>query len=45
MRGRDGGSAIKNPLVMQDQQEVRARSLGQEDNVEEETDTHSSVLA
>ena len=40
--GFPGGSAIKNPLPMQ---ETGARSLGQEDPLEEEMATHSSILA
>ena len=40
--GFPGGSAVKNPLPMQ---ETGARSLGQEDPLEEEMATHSSILA
>ena len=36
------GSAIKNPLPMQ---ETWVRSLGQEDSLEKEVATHSSILA
>ena len=36
-----GGSAVKNPPAMQ---ELRVRSLGQEDTLEEGRATHSSVL-
>ena len=37
-----GGSEVKNPLVMQ---ETQVRSLGQEDPLEKEMATHSSILA
>ena len=37
-----GGSAVKNPLAMQ---EMWVRSLGQDDPLEEEMATHSSILA
>ena len=40
--GFPGGSAMKTPLVMQ---EMRVRSLGQEDPLEKEIATHSSILA
>ena len=40
--GFPGGSAVKNPLVMQ---ETRVQSLGWEDPLEEEMATHSSILA
>ena len=36
------GSAVKNPPAMQ---EVRVRSPGQEDPLEKEMATHSSILA
>ena len=36
---------IKNPLVMQETQETWFRSLGQEDALEKEMATHSSILA
>ena len=39
------GSAVKNPPVMQEMQETRVRSLGQEDPLEEGMATHSSILA
>ena len=39
------GSAVKNLPVMQGTQETRVRSLGQEDPLEEEMATHSSILA
>ena len=37
-----GASVIKNPLA---KQETQVRSLGQEDPLEEEMTTHSSILA
>ena len=37
-----GDSAVKNPLTMQ---ETQVQSLGQEDPLEEEMTTHSSILA
>jgi len=37
-----GGSVVKNPPAMQ---ERRVQSLGQEDLLEEEMATHSSILA
>ena len=40
--GFPGGSVIKNPPV---NAEDRARSLGQEDPLEEKMATHSSILA
>ena len=36
---------IKNPPTMQETQETQVRSLGQEDPLEEEMATHSSILA
>ena len=36
-----GDSALKNPLAMQ---ETQVRSLGQEDPLEKEMATHSSIL-
>ena len=39
------GSAIKNLPTMQESQEMRVRSLGQEDPLEEEMAPHSSILA
>ena len=39
------GSAVKNPLVMQETQETWVWSLGQEDPLEEERASHSSILA
>ena len=40
-----GGSVLKNHLSMQESQEMRIRSLGQEDPLEEKMATHSSILA
>ena len=36
---------VKNPLAMQETKEMRVRSLGQEDPLEEAMATHSSILA
>ena len=36
---------VKSPLEMQETQEMQVRSLGQEDPLEEEIATHSSILA
>ena len=36
---------VKNPPTIQDLQETRVQSLGQEDPLEEGTATHSSILA
>ena len=36
---------IKNLLAMQESREMRVQSLGQEDSLEEEMATHSSILA
>ena len=36
---------IKNPLAVQETQEMRIRSLGWEDPLEEAMATHSSILA
>ena len=40
--GFPGGSLVKNPPVMQ---ETQVQSLGQEDPLEKEMATHSSILA
>ena len=40
-----GGSAVKNLPAMQETQETEVRSRGQEDSLEEEMVTHSSILA
>ena len=42
LMGFPGGSAVKNPLPMQ---ETGVRSLGQEDPFEKGMTTHSSILA
>ena len=39
------GSAVKNPPVMQETQETWVQSLGQEDPLEKEMATHSSIVA
>ena len=36
---------VKNPPAMQETQEMRVQSLGQQDPLEEEMATHSSILA
>ena len=36
---------VKNPLAMQETQETQVQSLGQEDTLEKEMATHSSILA
>ena len=43
--GFPGGSAVKNLPAMQEPQETWVRSLGQEDPLEQEMATHSSILA
>ena len=40
-----GGSAVKNPPAVQETQETQIPSLGQEDPLEKEMATHSSILA
>ena len=40
-----GGSAVKNLPAMQETQTLRVQSLGQEDPLEKEMVTHSSILA
>ena len=39
------GSAVKNPPAMQETQRTQVQFLGQEDVLEEEMVTHSSILA
>ena len=39
------GSEVKNPPAMQEPQEMRVGSLGQEDPLEEGMATHSTILA
>ena len=36
---------VKNPPAVQETQETRVRSLGQQDPLEKELATHSSILA
>ena len=36
---------VKNPPAMQEMEEIRVRSLGWEDPLEEEMATHSSIVA
>ena len=43
--GFPSGSAVKNLPAMQELQETQVRSLGQEDLLEKEMATHSSILA
>ena len=43
--GFPGGPVVKNPCAMQKIQEMWVRSLGQEDPLEEEMATHSTILA
>ena len=40
-----GGPMVKNPCAMQEMQETQVLSLGQEDSLEKEMATHSSILA
>ena len=42
--GFPGGTMVKNPPAMQETQEMHVRSLGQEDPLEEERATHSTIL-
>ena len=39
------GTMVENPPAMQESQEMWIRSLGQENILEEEMATHSSILA
>ena len=43
--GSSDGSAVKNLPAMQETQETQVPSLGQEDPLEKERATHSSILA
>ena len=43
--GFSGGSAVKNLPAMQEMQEIRVWSQGQEDPLEKEIATHSIILA
>ena len=40
-----GGSVVKSPFAMQDPQDTLVQPLGQEDPLEKDLPTHSSVLA
>ena len=40
-----GGSMVKNLLAKQDTQEMRVQSLDWQDPLEEDKETHSSILA
>ena len=43
--GFPGSTVVKNPPEMQELQETRVQSLGEEDPLEEGMATHSSILA
>ena len=43
--GLPGGSVVKNPPAIQEMQETWVQSLDQEDPLEEEMETYSSILA
>ena len=43
--GFPGDSAVKNSPTMQEMQEMWVQSLGREDPLEKEMETHSSILA
>ena len=43
--GFPGGSVVSNLPALQEMPKTRVRSLGQKDLLEEETETHSSILA
>ena len=43
--GFPGGSVVKNHLPVEETQETQVRFLGQEDPLEEEMETHSSIPA
>ena len=43
--GFPGGAVVKNLPAMQETQETQVRSLNQEDPLEEEMVTHSSIFA
>ena len=45
MLGFPGGSVVKNLPAIQETQETQVQSLGQEDPLEKEMATHSSLLA
>ena len=43
--GFPGVSIVKNPPIMKEVQKTQVYSLGQEDPLEEDKTTHSSILA
>ena len=43
--GFPGGLAVKNPLAMQETQEMQIQSVAQKDPLEKSMATHSSILA
>ena len=43
--GFPAGTVVKNPLANAGEQETRVRSLSQEDALEKEMATHSSIIA
>ena len=45
LKGFLGGSVVRNLPAMQETQETWVQSLGQEEPLEEEMATHSSILA
>ena len=45
MEGFPSGSVVKNLPALQEPQEMRVQSLGQEDTLEEKMALHSSILA
>ena len=45
LKGFPGGTVVKNLFAMQEMRETWVQSLGQEDLLEEEMATHSSILA
>ena len=44
-KGFPGGSVVKNPSAVQEPQETRVQSLGQEDPLGEGMATHSNIFA
>ena len=45
LRGFPDDSVVKNPLAMQETQDMQVQSLSQEDLLEEKMATHSNILA
>ena len=45
VQGFPGGTVVKNMPTIQETQEIWVQSLGQEDPLEQEMITHSSILA